>query len=262
MSEAVARAARALSRDGFCLCRGGVDASVVAEARREAGALFRHGLMSPGGFTIRGRDDAVQSKRDDQTLWLHEYLNTVGGPERGGAGTLCALDGVLSRFGEAVVRELTRLSRTEEPMGRADDGGPLHYTGRTDLMLACYPGGGAAYGPHIDNVDGDGRDALDYGRCFTCVYYLNEAPWDDAARGGALRVHLAPPDRPNDRRAAFGLARSDHDAVDISPRGDSLVIFRADRVLHEVRPSHAPRYAATMWLYAGSREAAERANGS
>ena len=60
------------------------------------------------------------------------------------------------------------------------------------MMLACYPGRRAAYPRHIDNIDGDGREAKDHGRCFSLVYYLNEDDWSDAD-GAALRLYSAPP---------------------------------------------------------------------
>ena len=50
-----------------------------------------------------------------------------------------------------------------------------------------------------------------------------------------------------------------HAAVDVTPSGDTLVLFRADRMLHEVCPAKAPRFAATVWLYGGSKEQARRA---
>lgn len=240
--------------------------SFVAEAAREAAALFRHGAMRPGGFTVAGRDDAVRARRDDHTLWLHEYLDAVGGPERGGTSTLLALDQALSRFGESVVDELSALGR-DEPMGRADDGSPLHYTGRTDSMVACYPGGGAAYGPHIDNMDGDGRTGLDHGRCFTLVYYLNPATWDTQRDGGALRLYAEAPGCEQQRRGAGGgsalqsarlgagaAALARNEAIDVPPLGDHFVIFRADKLLHEVRPATAKRLAITVWLYGGTKE--------
>jgi len=167
ISSAARLVALALSQRGFCICRGGLQHEAVADARREVSSFFRHGAMQPGGFTVAGRDDVVAAKRDDYTLWLHEYLSAVGGPQRGGAETVLALDAVLSSFGEAVVDALSDLDRPNEPHGRAKDGSRLYYTGRTDLMCACYPGGGAHYGPHVDNVDGDGREAFDSGRVFT-----------------------------------------------------------------------------------------------
>ena len=290
-AEAARLAALAISQRGFCVCRGELDGAAVADAGRELRALFSHGVMRPGGFTIGGRDNVVKAKRDDHTLWLHEYLSAVGGPDRGGVPTLQALDGVLAAFGEAVIDALAALDRPSEPMGRAGDGSKLHYAGRTDLMLACYPGDGAHYGPHIDNGDGDGREALDYGRCFTLVYYLNDEDWDASAKGGALRVHLPPrleecgaakgegeeveEDRssdglggvrgmpvPTSPRMQGRLSRLPHDALDVPPRGDTLVLFRADKVLHEVRPAQAARVAATCWFYAGSAQQSARARES
>lgn len=275
-AQAVRLAALAISQRGFCMCSAGVEDDIVGEARNEVAALFTKGAMRPGGFTVAGRDDVVRAKRDDHTLWLHEYLSDVGGPERGGAQTVLALDGVLASFAENVIDALTSLDRPEEPMGRAKDGGKLHYTGRTDLMLACYPGGGAHYGPHVDNADGDGREQLDYGRCFTLVYYLNDHAWDEQRSGGALRMHLAPRRDPHSEtgahqksgglqagsvQAALAAVGAPHEAIDIAPRGDTLIMFRADALLHEVRPALAPRMAATVWLYAGTKEQSARERG-
>ena len=85
LRQSARKAAQSISKRGFCVCTGGIDPS---EARREVDAFFRHGAMRPGGFTINGRDDAIALKRDDHTLWLHEYLTAVGGPERGCAMTV------------------------------------------------------------------------------------------------------------------------------------------------------------------------------
>lgn len=260
-AQAAKSAALSISERGFCVCRGGLDDQIVANARCEIDALFRRGAMRPGGFTVAGRDDVVKKDRDDHTLWLNEYLHAVGGPQKGGAETVTALDGLISRFGEAVAVALSELDRPTEPMSRGADGGRLHYTGRTDSMLACYPGGGAAYGPHIDNLDGDGRETEDFGRCFTCVYYLNEPGWDAEVRGGALRLHLSPEGRRGGHihdgwPRNLSVATTPHEVIDLNPSGDTLVIFRADRVLHEVRPAKAKRFAMTVWLYGGSHEQA------
>lgn len=156
-------------------------------------------------------------------------------------------------------------------------------------MVTCYPGGGAAYGPHIDNADGDGREELDYGRCFTAVLYLN--PRWERADGGALRIYLpsqgdAPQDphlslqsrlawlrlinsaqatsmRPIPHTCACPLGPDveERHVVELLPHGDTLILFRADRIVHEVCASHAARLALTFWMYAGTREqaAAQRA---
>ena len=58
---------------------------------------------------------------------------------------------------------------------------------------------------------------MDYGRCFTLVYYLN-SNWKEY-NGGALRIYL-PPEEPS------GEARR---VVEVFPHGDTFVLFRADR---------------------------------
>jgi hypothetical protein len=243
--ESIHLAALSMSKRGYCICRGGLSAEIVREAAREAAVLFGAGKMSRGNFTIGGDESIVANKREDHIVRLHSYLNDAGGPEHADANTLLSLDGVLHGFGEAVCNAMARLDRPHEPLGRAPDGGRLHYTGRTDSMVSCYPGEGARYGPHIDNFDGDGRQDLDFGRCFTVLYYMNDPEWDQEADGGALRIHLL--------HEADDDADT-HPAIDILPRGDTLVMFRADRILHEVRPARKERFAISMWLYGGSEE--------
>ena len=244
-AESIYLTALALSKKGYCVCHGGMPTSIVTEAAREAAALFGEGLMDRGNFTIDGDEGIVASKREDHIVRLHEHLTRVGGPDHADVDTLLGLDGALHRFGEAVCKSLARLDRPQERFGRAPDGGHVHYTGRTDTMVSCYPGGGARYGVHIDNIDGDGRRHLDFGRCFTVLYYLNSPEWDEEADGGSLRIHLL-------HEALEGSGESGIPAVDIVPRGDTLVIFRADQMLHEVRPAKAQRFAMSMWLYGGS----------
>ena len=80
----------------------------------------------------------------------------------------------------------------------------------------------------------------------TLLYYLNE-PWDEAADGGALRIHVPTACAP---AVADGAWPSGHTAaVDVHPHRDTLAVFRADRVMHEVRPcTGRHRYAASVWV--------------
>jgi SM-20-related protein len=93
---------------------------------------------------------------------------------------------------------------------------------RFELQLACYPGGGSVYAAH--------RDALreSAARRVTAIYYLN--PGWVPANGGALRV-----EEPDGHRF-------------VEPLLDRLVLFLSDRVVHEVLPVSAPRFAATAWF--------------
>ena len=85
---------------------------------------------------------------------------------------------------------------------------------------------------------------------------MNADPWDAAADGGALRIHYRH-DGQVPLEGELGGGRADA-AVEVAPRGDTLVLFRADRVLHEVLPARAQRVAATMWFHAGSAAQRER----
>lgn len=96
----------------------------------------------------------------------------------------------------------------------------MKITGRYEPMLACYEAGGR-YLSHVDSNSTDDR-------LLTAIYYLNE-DWDDSM-GGALRLH------------------GDGEHQDLLPARDSLVIFRADRVMHEVRPTKAKRVALSTWF--------------
>ena len=107
------------------------------------------------------------------------------------------------------------------------------------LMLAHYPGGereGARYVPHLDNDPDDpghregepGLRACD--RAVTAILYLNP-DWEEA-HGGCLRVTL------EDGRGE----------ADVAPSIGRLVLFDCRRILHEVRPSYAGRWAMTAWI--------------
>ena len=119
-------------------------------------------------------------------------------------------------------------------------------------MVAVYPGGGSFHRVHIDNADGDGRAGRDFGRVLTFIYFLN-AGWTEED-GGALRLHIprACEEGGPSSDAAAARAAGRSPAVDVIPRLDTLAVFRADRVMHEVRPCPGRhRYAASVWVTCG-----------
>eukprot|EP00746_Dinoflagellata_sp_MGD_P022577 gnl/MRDRNA2_/MRDRNA2_152816_c0_seq1.p1 gnl/MRDRNA2_/MRDRNA2_152816_c0~~gnl/MRDRNA2_/MRDRNA2_152816_c0_seq1.p1 ORF type:complete len:299 (+),score=62.08 gnl/MRDRNA2_/MRDRNA2_152816_c0_seq1:51-899(+) len=152
------------------------------------------------------------SRRSDRALWL------VDGPCEKRAGVVrCCIDEWPS---------LKNLQQSLRALGRAilPELG-LRPKGHTDTMLACYDGNGASYTPHVDG------DVVD-GRKLTLVLYLNQ-DWTESD-GGCL--HIMDPE-------GFEWQR-------VKPLLGSLVAFRADEVLHEVKPSWAKRYALTVWFFA------------
>ena len=94
-----------------------------------------------------------------------------------------------------------------------------------DLQLARYQAG-AKYVRHRDAFPGDDNRRL------TAIVYLNDG-WLPA-HGGVLRLHVEPP-------------------VDLEPRLDRLVVFRSERIEHEVIAARAERWALTAWYSAKVR---------
>ena len=70
--------------------------------------------------------------------------------------------------------------------------------------------------------------------------------WND---GGALRIYV-------DGDDAQG------EGVDVAPIGDRLVCFFADRVVHEVLPAAAERWALTLWFVGNDAECAANRAGA
>ena len=103
------------------------------------------------------------------------------------------------------------------------------------MIFAGYEAGGA-YSAHIDNADGDGR--VD-GRVLTMVLYLN-VNWDRTA-GGELAIFEA-------EQGDIGDSNVKGTWRVVYPEAGTLVLLRADHVLHEVRSAHEERYALSMWF--------------
>jgi len=98
-------------------------------------------------------------------------------------------------------------------------------SGRTNAMVACYPGEGAHYVKHVDNPNSDGR-------CVTAIYYLNKN-WNPQEDGGALKIYST---------YVPGVV------ANIDPIFDRVIFFWSDRRNpHEVMPAYKERYAITVW---------------
>jgi len=125
--------------------------------------------------------------------------------------------------------------------------------------LAVCLGDGSYYDKHIDNLGGS-SDAGDRRKLTALIYlqppnshdgqppYPNEMVEDDP-RGGYFRAYDVP---------EVG------DVTCIAPRGDRLVVFWSDSLVHDVSPSFAPsdddkRFALTTWLIADKKTGEIRA---
>ena len=181
--------------------------------------------MTPGNTVIR--NEAVpdpsdyRALRGDVVLFLEEQGLSSTDFKSSPAPALALLEIALTDLGMRLDAFLQRTCS-------------VRITERTDGMLACYDPSAGGYRPHIDNADGDGR--VD-GRVLTIVFYLNEG-WD-ASKGGELAI--------------FEPVSNVDGGVDgawrcVLPEMDTIVFFRADRTLHEVRPATARRLALTQWF--------------
>jgi SM-20-related protein len=108
-----------------------------------------------------------------------------------------------------------------EALGAAVSEGAWLGLRRFDLQLAHYAPG-ARYARHVDAFPGDDN------RRVTAILYLN-SDWR-SAHGGQLRLYTPAP-------------------LDVEPLADRLVVFRSERLEHEVLESHADRFAVTAWFY-------------
>jgi len=117
------------------------------------------------------------------------------------------------------------------------------------MMVARYHSNAARYVSHLDN---DPRDASNAAgeptlrpcdRVFTCIAYLNPN-WvpEHEGRFRAYDLDVASADQVDE-------TRPDTRFADVDPLCGRVVVFDSARLLHEVRPSRAERFAMTVWTY-------------
>lgn len=195
---------------------GSLDA-VAAEAL-DAYPRMRPGkVVDPLTGAVRSGVDPTGTARGDRFSHVHDETVLGGGSVAWPA--LHALDAQMERVAIAIAGAVANEPRL-----------PFDVQGRSDSMIACFPGGGAEYGAHLDsNLHGGSQEGLDP-RKLTCIAYPN-ADWDEAA-GGALCIH--------DRERGCWWRHV--------PHADTLVVFRSDRVLHRVSPAYRWRLALTVFL--------------
>lgn len=144
------------------------------------------------------------------------------------AGSTGDEEHVVDRAGEACYEDLdillTQLMRLRDELEELGFG-----SGKTSIMFARYPGGGARYAKHRDALPSHAEGTR---RRLTLVYYLNE-DWSPT-NGGCLRAYLP--------QAAGGY-------LDVEPRLDRLLIFASEWLEHEVLPTYFDRLAITAWFY-------------
>lgn len=103
----------------------------------------------------------------------------------------------------------------------------------SELLYAYYPKGGF-YRRHTDAV----QNSASVLRCYSLLLYLND-DWKESD-GGYLRIHL-------DSGGDFLPQGEEPNYVDVEPEGGTLVLFKSDRIPHEVLDTNSERTAVVGW---------------
>ena len=213
--------ARQLSSQGFALAELGAPAALWPRACAEGNRLWPR--MQPG----------ILTSADGTTT---SGLSPSGTPR--GDRYVAASAALASGGGPATWPALSSLDEAMTSIGvalnQALDG---ELVLRSDPFFACFPGGGSAYGSHFDG------GGLVGGCKLTSICYAN-AGWRSES-GGELQML----DEPSRCWRA------------VQPLADRLILFRADKILHRVQPTHAKRFALTAWWYVDARHGERSAPG-
>jgi len=103
----------------------------------------------------------------------------------------------------------------------------------SELLYAYYPKGGF-YRRHVDAVS----KSASVLRSYSLLLYLHDK-WDEND-GGYLRIHL-------DSGGDFLPQGEEPNFVDVKPEGGTLVLFKSDKIPHEVLDTNAERTAVVGW---------------
>ena len=231
--------------------------SVATEAKSYKG-------LRPAGMSRGLGRWAASNKRGDETAWLkRDALEaTARGGTCAGGDLECgaaALLGFLDQM-ESLRAELADTWGLGNGSINARGGRRLNLGEKMTHQLARYPGDGTGYVRHRDanttagmNVD----EAVVFpefspSRQLTAIYYVNKDWTVDAC--GQLRLFLSHPASsctaiPIARRAFVPGVSKREIYWDVEPVLDRLVIFRSDRVDHEVLSAYRERFAITTWMY-------------
>jgi [Skp1-protein]-hydroxyproline N-acetylglucosaminyltransferase len=193
-----------------------------------------HKEIHDNGWMDRLRPARTQADSAQLQSLLGSSIPTVRGDKS------CFLSQQQTNFAEAHPQLHTLLSSLETTIR---DSGLLMEFSHTSVQLAVYPGDGTSgYTRHCDRSGNTCRSetatatataaSTRHERIISCIYYLTPNDWTEED-GGHLRLFT-----------------NDNDYYDILPHSNRMVVFRSDRVEHQVLPSlKRNRMALTIWIY-------------
>jgi len=156
------------------------------------------------------------------------------------------------RLVEYVVTLTQSISARLNPILALDGHGyQLSGAEQTNKLAVCL-GDGSRYDKHIDN--GGGGDM----RKLTALLYLQPSDWhdgndDDNHNDGNYPNESETDDERGGYFRAYDVPTAG-EVTSIAPRGDRLLLFWSDSLVHDVSPSYAPngdddrRWALTVWF--------------
>lgn len=134
----------------------------------------------------------------------------------------------------------SKFDKCDENTGELIQCAPALDSSLNELLYAYYPEGGF-YRRHRDALPGSASVL----RCYSLLLYINtnennSVDWDMSTKGGALRMHL-------DSGGDFLPEDEEPNFIDVAPSGGTLVLFRSDKIPHEVLDTRASRMAVVGW---------------
>ncbi len=222
-AQRIASLIEGLAATGWAHAPGVLDAELVAALRAEAEAIDDAGATHAGRI---GRG-SVEAQRDQVRRTRIAWLDGSSPAQRR------FLDGA----------EALRLE-----INRALFAGLFEF----EAHFAVYPPGGF-YARHLDAfaprpgaaANAALGPAAARSRVVSLVAYLNKT-WDEADGGRLALWNDAP--RGADGRPDLAALDGVPPALEIAPEGGGLVLMMSERIPHEVRLSHADRYAIAGWF--------------
>jgi hypothetical protein len=217
----------------------GIDANAICVIDNFLGADFVASLRSEAGALLPSMVPSQSTRWDETTQSVvpyekHQVLSTqIEGGTEGYAASPRLVEYVVT-LTQTLSAELNRNLPDIYQLSGAE---------QTNKLAVCL-GDGSKYDKHIDN--GGGSDT----RKITALLYLQPPHWHlendypnesetDDARGGYFRAYDVP---------------AKDQVASIAPKGDRLLLFWSDSLVHDVSPSYAPngdqdqRWALTVWF--------------
>ena len=227
---------------GWAVCDNFLGNDVCELYRKEAAGYLERNQMTLSKST---RWDA-----DTQTVVTYDKKNVFATQLDG--GEMYYSSPRLHEYVVSLVKTMVPIVQNEFPEAS------LSATMASNKLAVC-TGKGSYYDKHYDN---SGYDDL---RKLTVLYYMNH-DWRPEL-GGCFRIYKRSNHDATDGAADAqapppsihgipGVVIGEDVTYDVEPRGDRLLVFWSDRLVHSVQPSEAPRgvidhrWALTVWITA------------